>query len=118
MIGTMLRRSYGGIAIVGLALLAALVLAVGHTFPPTNPCEPLIKRHRRATIPLVSLLTSRLIDQHTPHQSRAQTVKMVPVFKSEATLPDQSEEQLVHGDCRLQDSSSGFAPEQSACDPS
>ena len=60
-----------------------------------GPCHVVVERNQNAAVAFLAAFGARMIDQHPAHQPRAQTVKVLAVFKTQATLAKEFEKELV-----------------------
>ncbi len=68
-----------------------------------DPSQILFKRHSDSALAFLPILRACMIDQNAPHQSRRKTVEVRAIFKPQAALAYQLQEQFVHHAGRLQD---------------
>ena len=61
-----------------------------------DPQEIVVQRNHHAAIALLPKFRPCVINQHAAHQARRQTVKMFPILKPEAPLPNELQEKLIH----------------------
>jgi hypothetical protein len=67
-----------------------------------DPRKVSVQRDRNTAIALLSPFRTSVIHQNAAHQARGEAVKMLAIFKSEAALPNQLEEQLIDDAGRLE----------------